>query len=79
MYKGLFRSESRLPNAFTFAKENSFDVHAMVCQLQNKQQLSIMKFDAEHGFLDFYSKHYNLQQAKHSEESITCSLNECIK
>ena len=67
------------PTLLLFAKEDSFDVHAMVCQLQNKQQLSIMEFDAEHGFLDSYSKHYNLQQAKHSEESITCFLNECIK
>jgi dienelactone hydrolase len=65
------------PTFLLFAKEDCFDVHAMVCQLQNKQQLAIMEFDAEHGFLDSYSKHYNLQQAKRSEESITCFLNEC--
>jgi len=64
------------PTLLIFTKEDSFDVHAMVRQLEDKQHLSILKFDAEHGFLDPYSKHYNHKQSKRAEESITCFINE---
>ena len=67
------------PMLLLFAKEESFDVHAMVCQLQNKQRLSIIEFDIEHGFLDSYSKYYNFQQSKFAEESIAHFINKCTK
>ena len=67
------------PTLLLFAKEDSFDVHAMICQLQDKQHLSILEFGAEHGFLDPYSKHYNDKQSKRAEECITCFINECTK
>lgn len=67
------------PTLLLFAKEDSFDVHAMACQLQDKKHLSILEFDAEHGFLDPYSKHYNVKQSKRAEEVINCFINECTK
>ncbi|MEA4972365.1 MAG: dienelactone hydrolase family protein [Candidatus Metalachnospira sp.] len=67
------------PTLLLFAKEDSFDVHALVCQLQDKQHLSIIEFDAEHGFLDVHSKHFNIQQSKRAEESFTLFMNECTK
>jgi len=67
------------PTLLLFAKEDSFDVHALVCQLQDKQHLSIIEFDAEHGFVDSFSKHFNLQQSKRAEESIDRFINECTK
>lgn len=67
------------PTLLLFAKEDSFDVHAVVCQLQDKENLSILEFDAEHGFLDPYSKHYNDKQSKRAEEVISCFINECTK
>lgn len=67
------------PTLLLFAKEDSFDVHAMVCQLRDKQRLTIIEFDADHGFLDSYSKRYIAQQAKCADESITQFINECTK
>lgn len=67
------------PTLLLFAKEDSFDVHTVVCQLHDKQNLSILEFDAEHGFLDPHSKHYNDKQSKCAEEAITCFINECKK
>jgi dienelactone hydrolase len=67
------------PTLLLFAKEDSFDVHALVLQLQDKQHLSIIEFDAEHGFVDSFSKHFNLQQTKRAEKSIACFMNECTK
>jgi dienelactone hydrolase len=58
------------PTLLLFAKEDSFDVPGTISQLRNKQGLSILEFDAEHGFLDFCSKRYNIQQAKRAKKSI---------
>lgn len=67
------------PTLLLFAKEDSFDVNALVCRLQNKKHLSIIEFDAEHGFVDSLSQHFNLRQSKRAEESITHFINECTK
>ncbi|BCN30823.1 dienelactone hydrolase family protein [Anaeromicropila herbilytica] len=66
------------PNCSTlllFAKEDSFDVHAVTRQLQDKSNLSIIEFDAEHGFMDSYSKNYNIQQAKCAQEALKQFIN----
>ena len=67
------------PTLLLFAKEDSFDVNALVSQLQDKQHLSIAEFDAKHGFIDPFSKHFNLQQAKFAETSIARFMDECRK
>ncbi|WP_027398882.1 dienelactone hydrolase family protein [Anaerovorax odorimutans] len=67
------------PMLLLFAKEDSFDVHTLVCQLQDKQYLSIIEFDAEHGFLDSYSRNYNNKASKCAEEAIRCFIRECMK
>lgn len=67
------------PVLLLFAKEDSFDVRAVTCQLQNKPHLSIMEFDAEHGFLDSLSKHFDFQQSKRAEETIAHFMKECTK
>lgn len=67
------------PILLLFARENSFDVHTLAFQLQNKPYLSILEFDAEHGFVDPFSKHFNFQQSKRAEESIARFMKECTK
>lgn len=67
------------PTLLLFAKEYTFDINALVFQLRDKQHLNIIEFDAEHGFLDFHSKHFNIQQSKRAEKSIVHFLNECAK
>lgn len=53
-----------------FASKDSFDVQKLIKTLENKSNLSVIEFDAEHGFLDKYSGHYDIQQAKPAEEAI---------
>ncbi len=65
------------PTLLLFAKEDSFDVHAVAGQLRNKQNLSIIEADARHGFLDCYSKYYDIRQSKFAEESIECFIRRC--
>jgi len=65
------------PTLLIFANEDSFDVHALTCQLQDKKHVSILECDAQHGFLDPYSKHYNNTQSRLAEEAIACFINEC--
>lgn len=67
------------PTLLLFAKEDSFDVHTIVCQLGDKQNLSIIEFDAKHGFLDSYSKYYEIQQSKFAKESIIEFINKYTK
>lgn len=67
------------PTLLLVAKEDSFDVHAMVYQLRDKQRLSIIEFDAKHGFLDSNSKDYNAKQSKCADVSITNFINEYTK
>lgn len=67
------------PTLLLFAKEDSFDVHALIFQLRDRQHLSIIDFDAEHGFIDSFSKHFNIHQSKRAEESMTHFLNKCTK
>lgn len=65
------------PSLLLFAKEDSFDVHAVAGQLRDKQDLSIIEVDARHGFLDRYSKYYDIRQSKFAEESIECFIRRC--
>ena len=67
------------PTLLLFAKEDSFDVNALVCQLREKHHLSIIEVDAQHGFMDSYSEYYNIQQSKYAEESIVNFLSQCTK
>lgn len=66
------------PTLLLLATENYFDVQALVCQIENKKNLSIIEFDAKHGFLDADSKHYNNNQSKSAEKSIIHFINESI-
>ena len=67
------------PTLLLFAKDDSFDVHSLIGQLQDKQHLSIIEFDAKHGFLDSFSEHFNYQQSKRAEELISRFMNERTK
>lgn len=58
------------PTLLLFAKKDTFDVGKLVHKLQNKQNLSMLEFDGEHGFLDSFSSHYNPQQTKLAEGAI---------
>lgn len=67
------------PTLLLFAKESTFDVHALIDQLREKERLSMIEFDAEHGFLDPFSKQYDILQSKRADEYITRFLKECTK
>lgn len=47
-----------------FAKKDSFDVPAVVQQLQDKELVKIEIMDAKHGFIDMYSENYSASQAQ---------------
>lgn len=71
--------EPACPTLLLFAREGSFNAHALVCKLQDKKQVSIIEFDAEHGFLDSFSTHFDPCQAQCAEESIAGFINECTR
>lgn len=53
-----------------FAKEESFDINYLISQLQGKECLEILQFNAKHGFMDSFSQNYNEQQSKYAEDYI---------
>ncbi len=67
------------PTLLLFAKEDSFDVSATIDKLQYTKNLSLLVFDASHGFFDPYSKYYNDSQRKKAETVITKFINQYIK
>lgn len=67
------------PTLLLFAKEDSFDVAETANKLQYTKNLSLLVFDASHGFLDPYSKSYDDFQRKKAEIVITRFINQHIK
>ena len=63
------------PTLLLFAKEDSFDILILMSRLREKQNLCINEFDAEHGFMDCYTKHYSPQQSKRAQDLIAHFLN----
>lgn len=61
------------------AKEQAFNINELILKLQNKANLKIIKFDAEHGFLDAYSSHYDEQLATKAETDILRFISDCCK
>lgn len=49
----------KCPTLLVFAKHDSFDVDSVSCQLSRKQNIQIEILDANHGFIDTYSKNYS--------------------
>jgi dienelactone hydrolase len=64
------------PTLLLFAKKDSFDVQALVFKLQGKEKLSILQFEAVHGFLDTFSTCFDLQQSDCAERAISDFLSE---
>ncbi|NJJ36525.1 hydrolase [Clostridioides difficile] len=54
----------KCPTLLVFAKYDSFDVDSIFCQLSRKQNVQIEILDANHGFIDTYSKNYSDVQAQ---------------
>ncbi|MCI9975892.1 dienelactone hydrolase family protein [Clostridioides difficile] len=54
----------KCPTLLVFAKHDSFDVDSIFCQLSRKQNVQIEILDANHGFIDTYSKNYSDVQAQ---------------
>lgn len=67
------------PTLLLFAKEDSFDVGAVMESLQGKQGLFSFSMDAGHGFMDPYSKQFNDAQAQLAEEFTLCFLEDELK
>ncbi|NMS91809.1 hydrolase [Clostridioides difficile] len=49
----------KCPTLLVFAKYDSFDVYYVSCQLSKRQNIQIEILDANHGFIDTYSKNYS--------------------
>lgn len=56
--------EPKCPTLLMFAEQDSFDVNSLCEQLGNKPNTEIVRINAQHGFLDQYSKHYDQENAK---------------
>lgn len=56
------------PALLLFAEHDSFDVDSVITQLQEKSKVEIHKLKASHGFMDRYSKYYNMEQAQISKK-----------
>lgn len=69
----------RCPVLLLTAKEQAFNINELILRLQNKANLKIIAFDAEHGFLDAYSSHYDEQLAKQAETDILRFISDCCK
>lgn len=69
----------KCPTLLLIAKEDSFDVNMLGHHLRGKDNLTIIELDAVHGFMDSYSKHFNVGQSKLAEESITRFLHQSTK
>lgn len=67
------------PTLLLFAKEDSFDVNELISKLQSKKRLSMVEFDAKHGFVDPFSNHFNPHQSKRAEKCIARFIQECSK
>ncbi len=63
------------PTLLIFANQDSFDVDHTTKLLVNKQNISIMRFETKHGFLDYYSSNFDKLQATLAETSINRFLN----
>lgn len=61
------------------AKEQAFNINELIIKLQHKANLKIIEFDAEHGFLDPYSSHYDEILSKKAEEDILWFLSDYCK
>lgn len=61
------------------ARESAFDINEMIVKLQNKGNMRIIEFDADHGFLDAYSSHYDESSTKKAEEYILKFISDCCK
>lgn len=59
-----------------FAEQDSFDVNSLCEQLGNKQNTEIVSINAQHGFLDQYSKHYDQEKARLFNEQRRMWLNQ---
>lgn len=58
------------PTLLLFAQEDSFDVDSLRFQLKGKAHLETLTFEAKHGFLDSFSKCFDLHTSKCAENSI---------
>lgn len=58
-----------------FAEQDSFDVNSICEQLLQKPKLEIIRINAQHGFLDKYSQHYNPEKAREFNEQREIWLN----
>lgn len=65
----------RCPTLLLFADRDSFSVTEVVESLVHKDDITIEIYNAEHGFMDPYSKNFNGVRAKEAEARIISFLN----
>lgn len=63
--------QPRCPVLLLFAANDSFDVDGVIQRLREKPNAEVYKLHADHGFLDLYSEHFNMEQARIAKEYIS--------
>jgi len=63
--------QPRCPVLLLFAAQDSFDVDSVIHMLQEKSNIEVHKLKANHGFMDLYSRNFNMEQARRAKEYIS--------
>jgi dienelactone hydrolase len=63
------------PTLLLFAKDDSFNVSETIHRLKDTPNLTMAELEAEHGFIDFYSEHYNHQASDIANKTIADFFN----
>lgn len=71
--------DPRCPVLLLPAKECTFDINKMIEKLQDKANLKIISFNAEHGFLDAASSSYDKYLSESAEKYILKFITDCCK
>ena len=67
----------KCPVLLMFAEKDSFDVTSVMKSLNELPNTNVESFQAEHGFLDPYSVHYDAVPAKNAENKMIGFLRRC--
>lgn len=67
------------PVLLIFADHDSFDVERVISRLQEKENIEIDRFAAEHGFMDPYGGHFKPDHAEAAHGHIQCFISKRIQ
>ena len=69
--------QPKCPVLLIFAEKDSFDVVFVSETLGSIPNIEIMNYPAEHGFMDYYSLHYDVYQSAKAENKTLEFISSC--